>query len=123
MDTRLAPILILILVVSGCTRGPGVSVNPHSVNCVQSQCTVTFSVTSDLSKSQTVSYDVKLDQENPVDSHNWELKSVGSSSGKLELRSRETKLVEVLVRVTEEPNLSEISVQSSRGWTTLIWDI
>lgn len=123
MSSRLAHILILIFVVSGCTRGPGVSVDPHAVNCVQSQCTVTFSVTSALGEPQTVSYEVELDKQYPIDSHNWESKSVGSFSGKLELQSRETMLVEVVVRVTEDPNLSEISVQSSRGSTTLISDI
>ena len=123
MRSRLAPILVLTLVVGGCTRGPGASVSPHSVNCVQSQCTVTFSVTSDLGKSQSVSYEIELYQQYPIDSHNWESKSVGSSRGKLELQSHETTLVEVVVGVEEEPNLSEISVRASRGYTTIGWDI
>ena len=123
MRSWLALIVVLTLLVGGCARGPGVSVSPHSVNCVQSQCTVTFGITSALAKSQSVTYEIELYRHYPIDSQDWESKSVGSSSGKLELQSRETTLVEVIVGVKEEPNLSEISVRATRGFTTLISDI
>lgn len=123
MNSRLALFFILALVTGGCSRGPGVSVSPHSVTCVLGQCTVTFDVTSTLGKAQSVSYEVELDRQYPVDAQNWESKSVGSAKGELELQPRGTTLVEVVIAVKEEPNLSEISVRAARGHATLISDI